>query len=84
MHRVYGAQMDVTSEDFVDTCEWMVEENEEEWPGLEIPVDKEDADIMYVINAREVKHYPNDLAEAAILFHIAGETWTVRGPPPHL
>ncbi len=77
MHRVYGAQMDVTSEDFVDTCEWMVEENEEQWPGLEIPVDKEDADIMYVINAREVKHYPNDLAEAAILFHIAGENWTM-------
>ncbi|MDL2306707.1 (Fe-S)-binding protein [Desulfovibrio sp. OttesenSCG-928-C06] len=77
MHRVYKAQMDVTDEDWVDTCEWMAEENEEEWPGLEIPVDKEDADIMYTLNAREPKHYPQDVAEAAILFHLAGENWTV-------
>ena len=77
MHRVYGAQMDVTNEDWVETCEWMAEEQQEEWPGLEIPVDKEDADIMYVLNAREVKHYPEDIAKAAILFHLAGENWTV-------
>ncbi|AMK10749.1 MAG: sulfate respiration complex iron-sulfur protein HmcF [Pseudodesulfovibrio sp.] len=77
MHRVYRAQMDVTTEDWVETCEWMAEENEEEWPGLEIPVDKEGADIMYTCNAREPKHYPEDIAEAAILFHVAGENWTV-------
>ncbi len=77
MHRIYQAQMDVTSEDWVDTCEWMAEENEEDYPGLEIPIDKKDADIMYTVNAREPKHYPEDLAEAAILFHVAGENWTV-------
>lgn len=77
MHRVYRAQMDVTEEDFVETCEWMAEENEDEWPGLEIPVDKVGADIMYTCNAREPKHYPEDIAEAAILFHLAGEDWTV-------
>ncbi|MBA3028506.1 MAG: (Fe-S)-binding protein [Proteobacteria bacterium] len=77
MHRIYRAQMDITTEDWVDTCQWMVEENEEEWPGLEIPVDKENADIIYTVNAREPKHYPEDLAHAAILFHVAGENWTV-------
>ena len=77
MHRVYRAQMDVTDQDFVETFEWMVEENEEEYPGLTVPVDKEGADILYTVNAREVKHYPEDLAEAAILFHLAGEDWTV-------
>ncbi len=77
MHRVYRAQMDVTTEDWVETCEWMAEENEEEWPGLTIPVDKPNADIMYTCNAREPKHYPEDIAEAAILFHVAGENWTV-------
>ena len=77
MHRVYNAQMDVTEEDWIDTCEWMADEYGEDWPGLEIPIDKEDADIMYVLNAREPKHYPEDLAEAAILFHLAGENWTV-------
>ncbi len=77
MHRVYRAQMDVTPEDFVDTFEWMIEEYEEDYIGLNVPVDKAEADIMYTVNAREVKHYPEDLAEAAILFHIAGENWTI-------
>jgi len=77
MHRIFRAQMDVTTEDWTETCEWMAEEYEEDWPGLEIPIDKENADIMYTVNAREPKHYPEDLAEAAILFHIAGENWTV-------
>jgi Fe-S oxidoreductase len=77
MHRLFKAQMDVTSEDWVETCEWMAEEQQDEWPGLEIPVDKVGADILYTCNAREPKHYPEDIAEAAILFHIAGENWTV-------
>lgn len=77
MHRIYNAQMDVTDEDFVETFKWMVEEYEEDYPGLEVPVDKEGADILYTVNAREVKHYPEDLAEAAVLFHLAGENWTV-------
>lgn len=77
MHRVYRAQMDVTDEDFIETFQWMVEEYEEDYPGLTVPVDQQGADIMYTVNAREVKHYPEDLAEAAILFHLAGENWTV-------
>jgi len=77
MHRIYRAQMDVTTEDWVETCEWMEEEQEDDFPGLKIPIDKEGADIMYILNAREPKIYPLDIAEAAILFHIAGEDWTV-------
>ncbi|WP_243545324.1 sulfate respiration complex iron-sulfur protein HmcF [Pseudodesulfovibrio tunisiensis] len=77
MHRVYKAQMNVTTEDWVETCEWMADEYSDDWPGLEIPVDKVGADIMYTCNAREPKHYPEDIAEAAILFHLAGENWTV-------
>lgn len=77
MHRIYRSQMDITTEDWLETCQWMADEQADEWPGLEIPVDKEDADMMYTLNAREVKHYPEDIAEAAILFHVAGENWTV-------
>ncbi len=77
MHRVYRAQMDVTNEEFVETFEWMAEEWSEDYPGLTVPVDKEGADILYAVNAREVKHYPEDLAQAAVLFHLAGEDWTV-------
>jgi Fe-S oxidoreductase len=77
MHRIFHAQMDVTDEDFVETFKWMAEEYQEDYPGLSIPVDKVGADILYTLNAREVKHYPESLAEAAILFYLAGEDWTV-------
>ncbi|MFP4285474.1 MAG: hypothetical protein ACLFQG_07990, partial [Desulfovermiculus sp.] len=33
---------------------------------------KEYADILYLVNAREPMHYPDDIAEAAILFHKDG------------
>jgi Fe-S oxidoreductase len=77
MHRIFRAQMDVTQEDWIETCKWMEEEQQDDWPGLKIPIDLEGADLLYTVNAREVKHYPEDIAEAAILFHIAGENWTV-------
>jgi Fe-S oxidoreductase len=73
----FGNQMAVTTEDFVDTCEWMEEETAEELPGLTIPVDKEGVDMMYTINAREAKFYPQDIAEVAMIFHVAGESWTM-------
>ncbi|MCK5543928.1 MAG: (Fe-S)-binding protein [Desulfobulbaceae bacterium] len=77
MHRVYRGQMDVTTEDWVDTCEWMADEYGVDYPGLEIPIDKPNADIIYTLNAREPKFYPEDVAEMAILFQMAGENWTV-------
>jgi len=77
MHRIYRAQMDVTTEEWVETCKWMEEEQQDDWADLKIPLDKEGADLMYILNAREPKHYPSDIAEMAILFHIAGEDWTV-------
>lgn len=75
-HLEFGNQMAITTEDMVETCAWMEEETEEEMPGLKIPIDKEGCDTLYVLNAREVKYYPNDIAEAAMIFHAAGENWT--------
>ena len=72
-----GNQMAVTAEEFIDTCEWMQEEYEYEMPGLEIPMDREGVDMMYTINAREAKYYPQDIGEVAMLFHAAGESWTM-------
>ena len=75
-HLEFGNQMAITTEDMVETCAWMEEENEEEMPGLKIPVDKEGCDTLYVLNAREVKYYPQDIAEAAMIFQAGGENWT--------
>lgn len=76
-YQATGNQMAVTKEDWVDTLEWCEEETAEELVGLKIPIDKHGAKIMYTINAREAKFYPQDIMQAAMIFHVAGEDWTL-------
>ncbi|MEE9610804.1 MAG: 4Fe-4S dicluster domain-containing protein [Desulfatiglandales bacterium] len=73
----FGNQMAVTKEDWVETIEWCEEEMAEELVGLKIPIDKKGAKIMYTVNAREPKFYPQDIMEVSKIFHVAGEDWTV-------
>lgn len=73
----FGNQMAITKEDWVETIEWCEEEMAEELVGLKIPIDKKGAKIMYTVNAREPKFYPQDIMEVAKIFHVAGEDWTV-------
>jgi Fe-S oxidoreductase len=74
-----GNQMGVLKEEYLDTLEWMSEELSEEMndPAAIIPVDKMDAEIVYSINPREVKYDPRTIADAAKIFYIAGENWTM-------
>ncbi len=76
-YRQFGNQMALTEEDWVDTLEWTIEELEDDYPTLEIPIDKQNAKIMYTVNAREPKFYPQDIQEAAIIFNAAQEDWTM-------
>jgi Fe-S oxidoreductase len=76
-YKEFGNQMAVTKEDWVETIEWCEEETAEELVGLKIPIDKKGAKIMYTVNAREPKFYPQDMMEAAKIFHVAGEDWTL-------
>jgi Fe-S oxidoreductase/CheY-like chemotaxis protein len=74
-----GNQMGVLKEDYIDTIEWMSEELEEELGHNKaaIPIDKQGAKVMYVINPREVKYDPRTIKKAALIFHAAGEDWTM-------
>ena len=72
-----GNQMAVTQEEWIDTLEWMEEELQEELPGATIPIDKKGANVLYVVNAREPKFYPMDISQAAKVFYLAGEDWTM-------
>ena len=76
-YRETGNQMAITKEDWVETIEWCEEEMAEELVGLKIPIDKKGAKIMYMVNAREPKFYPQDIMEVSKIFHVAGEDWTV-------
>ncbi|EPR39875.1 protein of unknown function DUF224 cysteine-rich region domain protein [Desulfovibrio sp. X2] len=72
-----GNQMEMTDDEFVETCEWMAEEGEDVIKGLEVPIDRENCRIMYTVNAREPKYYPQDIQMAAQVFQVAGESWTM-------
>jgi len=74
-----GNQMGVLKEDYLDTIEWMEEEmqSELEDESAKIPIDKMDADVIYTINPREVKYDPRTISDAAKIFHLAGENWTM-------
>jgi len=74
-----GNQMGVLKEDYLDTLEWMEEELQEELddPSVKIPVDQPDCEVVYSINPREVKYDPRSIADAAKIFHVAGESWTM-------
>jgi Fe-S oxidoreductase/ActR/RegA family two-component response regulator len=74
-----GNQMGVLKEDYLETLAWMEEELQSEYkdPSIRIPIDKMDAEVVYTINPREVKYDPRTIAEAAAIFHFAGENWTM-------
>lgn len=76
-YKASGNQMAITKQDWTETIEWCEEETSEELVGLKIPIDKKGAKIMYTVNAREPKFYPQDMMAAAKIFHVAGEDWTL-------
>jgi len=74
-----GNQMGITPEDYIDTLEWIEEELQDELedPEYKVPIDKEGADFVYVINPREIKYDPRPLQAAFKIFYIAGLNWTM-------
>ena len=74
-----GNQMGVSKEDYLETIEWLQDELRGEVgdPAAEIPIDKEDADVLFLVNPREVKYAPLSLVAAAKIFYVAGENWTL-------
>ncbi len=78
-HLETGNNMRITSEEIVDTLEWMEEELQAEIAdeNAKIPVDKIGARMVYTINPREGKYFPLTIQAAAKIFYAAGEDWTV-------
>jgi Fe-S oxidoreductase len=74
-----GNQMGVSEQDYLETIEWVQDELRDEMgdPGIELPVDRENCDILYTVNPREIKFDPRSLSQAAKIFHLVGESWTL-------
>lgn len=74
-----GNQMAVSQPDYLETLEWLQDELRSETgdPEAAIPIDKQNADVVFVVNPREIKYAPLSLLAAAKIFHAAGENWTM-------
>lgn len=74
-----GNQMGVSQQDYLETLDWLQDELRAEVgdPKAVIPVDKQGANIVFVVNPREIKYSPLSLLAAAKIFHLAGEDWTM-------
>ena len=74
-----GNQMGVLREDYLETLEWLSDELENEMkdPAARIRIDKMDADVVYAINPREIKYDPRTISDAARIFYLVGENWTM-------
>ncbi|RJO65585.1 MAG: response regulator [Myxococcales bacterium] len=75
----WGNQMAIPKEEYLETLAWVEEELQAELDdaSAKIPIDKEGADFVYVVNPREIKYSPMSLQAAAKIFHVAGLNWTM-------
>lgn len=71
--------MGVSEAEFHDTIQWLDDQLCDELgvEGPVIPLDRQGARVMYLINPREVKFSPLTLMAAAKILFVAGESWTV-------
>jgi len=79
IHIMTGNNMGMDKDEIVDTAEWMEEELQKDIgdPTAKIPIDKEGAKHLWVLNPREVKFFPLLLQAQAKIFHAAGESFTL-------
>ncbi len=74
-----GNQMRITDQEIKDTANWIAGDLEMEMGlgQIEIPVDRQDVDFLYLVNPREIKFFPLSLMSAAGIFRVAGASWTM-------
>ncbi|MBW2263221.1 MAG: (Fe-S)-binding protein [Deltaproteobacteria bacterium] len=77
LHRNVGNNMSLSEEDWLETVDWMREEAEAEWPGLDVPIDIKGAKYYMTINSKLPQYHPMDLQMIYRIFHAAGVSWTM-------
>ena len=74
-----GNYLGLSTEDFIENIEWIAEEMAEEIgeEKFSIPIDKKDAQILYVPHPLEARDLPFLLMYAIKILHFAGEDYTI-------
>jgi Fe-S oxidoreductase len=74
-----GNYLGLTTEDFVENIEWIAEELGDEIGDetFAIPIDKQNAEVLYIPHPLEARDLPFLLMYALKILHAAGENYTV-------
>jgi len=74
-----GNNMAIGKEDVGETIAWLQDDLRSTVgdPAAAMPVDRAGARVLYLVNPREIKFFPLSLAAAGLIFHVAGEDWTL-------
>jgi Fe-S oxidoreductase len=75
-----GNNMGISSEDLVDTLEWLEEELQDEVNDTNacIPLNQHNKRVLYTLNPREPKFFPLSISAMAKVFYAAKESWTLH------
>ena len=73
-----GNYLGLAKEDFIDTIEWIAEEMEEDMgEGFTLPIDKENAEILYVPHPLTLRDLPFLLMDELKILSLANENYTL-------
>ncbi len=73
-----GNYLGLTKEDFIDTIEWLAEEMEDDMgEGFSLPIDKKDADVLYIPHPLTLRDLPFLLMDELKIFVAANENFTL-------
>lgn len=68
-----GSPLGATPKVFKDRLEWLADDHE-----VEIPIDKEKADVMCTMSSIEIMKYPDSIVATARIMNHLGVDWTFR------
>jgi len=78
LHRDKGNNMQIVTEEWIETVDWMREELEMEIPQLTFPpYDKEGAEYFATINSKLPMYHPDELQDIFTVFWAADADWTM-------
>lgn len=74
-----GNSMSIASEEVIETIRWLEDDLRETLgdASASMPIDRQGARILYALNPREIKFFPLSISAAGMIFHAAGEDWTL-------
>ncbi len=68
-----GSPLGATPKVFVDRCEWLADDHE-----VEIPVDRERAEVLCTMSSIEIMKFPDSIVATAKIMKHLGVDWTFR------